>query len=156
MWSVLIPDLSLWCSLSPSPRKAEDLNIELKFSLQYLICFQKYPKQSDWHLSHLSTILLCPGEEVCAKEYLGFEPIYFKLDFSNAGLCMPFPHPRHYQTICSLSIWLHKGTRALKTRCPGKGQAEERRESLPHHEFFHRCHGLPQLSSHSLLFILVF
>lgn len=49
-------------------------------------------KQSDWHLSHLCSFLLCPGEEVCAKEYLGFEPIYFKLDFSNAGfMCVIFP-----------------------------------------------------------------
>lgn len=27
VWPVLIPELSLWCSLGPSPRKVEDLNI---------------------------------------------------------------------------------------------------------------------------------
>lgn len=60
--------------------------LTLFFSLQYLISLLKYTKQSDWHLSHLRTSLLYPGEEVCAKEYLGFEPVYFKLSFLNTGL----------------------------------------------------------------------
>lgn len=68
--------------------------LTLLFSLQYLISFQKYMKQSDWHLSHLCTFLLCPGEEVCAKEYLGFEPVYFKLDFPNAGFMYVISPPQ--------------------------------------------------------------
>lgn len=55
------------------------------FSLQYSVTFQKYTKQSDWHLSHLCTFLFSPREEVWAKEYLGFEPVYFKLVFLKTG-----------------------------------------------------------------------
>lgn len=59
--------------------------LSLFFSLQHLISFLKYMKQSDWHPSYLCTFLLYPGEEVCTKKYLGFEPVYFKLDFLNTG-----------------------------------------------------------------------
>lgn len=54
--------------------------------MQYLISFQKYMKQSDWHLSQLHSFPFYPEEEVCAKEYLGFEPDNFKLDFLNTDL----------------------------------------------------------------------
>lgn len=47
------------------------------------------------------------------------------------ALCVSFSLPRHYQTICSLSISLHKGTIALKTRWPDRGR-QKREERLCH------------------------
>lgn len=68
-----------------SPALSSALVPTLFFSLQKLITFQKYTKQSDWHLSDLCTFLLSSREEVWAKECVGFGPVYFKLVFLKTG-----------------------------------------------------------------------
>lgn len=103
--------------------------LTLLFSLQYLISFQKYMKQSDWHLSHLCTFLLCPGEEVCAKEHLGFEPVYFKLDFPNAGFMYVISPPQtlpHHLLTFNLTSQRDNGPQdKMPWQGPGRRERDE-------------------------------